>query len=373
MNKEVIALRPSDIPGHVLQHVKIFNHVNCATALHRMAKVNNQLPGGLVKEAADALGARIVEVIGDFVPQGMSNIMWSFATLSIEPQPEVWDALLKRCAEMCATFEPQNVSNIVWALATMGRKETELVNVMMPIAEQKMRKFKAQELANMLWGMMKLSIQPTPGLVAACNVHMEATMRDFQSQNLANVMMAYAKLELDLPKSIWYSIGMKVCESVNEWKSQHIGNTIWAFASMASRSQQVAEEMTEDSKMMQGIIANIPRVARTCIPQETANIFWALAKMKLWNNGVQNAVAALSQRVMEQCRDMNGQDVVNVMWSYATWGRMPSEELCEAMFAVCVRCMSRFNAQVREIRLSCCFTWGVHIFAESACRRVDTS
>lgn len=151
--------------------VGVFNHVNCATAMHRLAKL--ALPQGTVLEAVKLLGSRILDVLGDFVPQGISNVVWSYATMGVSPSREVWSGLVERSRELLPAFAPQNFANIAWALATLQTKDAagyELVEKMAVQSEKAMKGFKPQEIGNFSWALMKFGIRPSKEALAAMSL-----------------------------------------------------------------------------------------------------------------------------------------------------------------------------------------------------------
>ena len=86
---------------YVLETVSNFNHVNVATALHRLAKLGARGAGsGLrngTKDAVRALEQRALQLLEDFVPQGVVNLLWSYGTMGLVPRADVLTALQDRC------------------------------------------------------------------------------------------------------------------------------------------------------------------------------------------------------------------------------------------------------------------------------------
>lgn len=150
-------------------------------------------------------------------------------------------------------------------------------------------------------------------------------MSDFTPQNIANIMMAYAKLELEFTPSLLEAVSKTICRNIGVFKSQNVANTIWAIATM---------KVPESCPMVRVLVSIIPKIAPMCIPQETANILWALAKMKAHHA---EAVRSLGDRALTTCREFNEQDVVNVLWAFATFGNKQPQELIEALLAAALK------------------------------------
>ena len=63
---------------------------------------------------------KAMSTAGKFKPQDIANLMWSYATLSMEPGTELAMAMGRRAVLTAGEFKPQNIANLLWACAALG-------------------------------------------------------------------------------------------------------------------------------------------------------------------------------------------------------------------------------------------------------------
>jgi hypothetical protein len=105
----------------------MFDEVNVATALHRLAKL--QPPQGSAGPAAlfssepfVRLVAAAATLLPRFGAQAVSNTLWAFATLGYFPADDLLDRIGRHAAATMSTFRPQATSNTLWAMAKLGEE-----------------------------------------------------------------------------------------------------------------------------------------------------------------------------------------------------------------------------------------------------------
>ena len=109
--------------------------------------------------------AREFAVAGEFVAQGVVNILWSMATLGFTPEPDFLQAMQTRSCQEIASFESQNVGNTLWAFATLNiRPDGQLLEGLLERAQLRISTFKPQEIGNTVWALATLGIQIPPQL-----------------------------------------------------------------------------------------------------------------------------------------------------------------------------------------------------------------
>ena len=105
----------------------MFDEVNVATALHRLAKLQPPLgsAGPAALFSSDPF-ARLVAAAATLLPrfgaQAVSNTLWAFATLGYFPADDLLDRIARHAAATMSTFRPQATSNTLWAMAKLGEK-----------------------------------------------------------------------------------------------------------------------------------------------------------------------------------------------------------------------------------------------------------
>lgn len=53
-------------------------------------------------------------------PQNLANMLWAYATLEVQPGPELTTAATRRMLELLPESKPQALANLAWAFATLG-------------------------------------------------------------------------------------------------------------------------------------------------------------------------------------------------------------------------------------------------------------
>ena len=138
LNKALTGLASVDqIARFVCENVRSFYAVNVATACHRLAKMCFQACRG-----PDDTG-----------PRGQPHGHNQEVRRAIE-------MLLTRALETVQSFKPQNVANLMWALAKLGMEPgAELGLAMSRRAVACAGEFKPQEVANLMWTDAVLCVQ----------------------------------------------------------------------------------------------------------------------------------------------------------------------------------------------------------------------
>jgi len=98
-------------------------------------------------------------------------------------------------------------------------------------------------------------------------------------------------------------------------QAQAVANIIHALAKMSEAGKiAAADEGVQDA--LGALDERVVRVAPGMEPQAAANIWWAYATLD-WEPGAE-ARAGLEAAVVRVAPGMNGQDVANIWWAYAT-------------------------------------------------------
>ncbi|KAL7487866.1 hypothetical protein ACHAW6_013432 [Cyclotella cf. meneghiniana] len=183
----------------------------------------------------DKIASEAISQIDKFNGQDLSNMVWAFATLSIQ-HPDLFKAVgdavvvtnLKR-------FQPQDFSNIVWSFATLHEEHPVMFqSVGDMIAASNLRGFKPQELSNILWAFATLSANHSEMFqkVGDTIVDNYDSLKAFTPQNLSNIVWAFAtahEQHLHLLKKIGISIAEN--DDLQSFAPQALSNIASAFAS----------------------------------------------------------------------------------------------------------------------------------------------
>jgi hypothetical protein len=85
-----------------------------------------------------------------FKPQGLSNIIWSYA-IAGKSHPLLFQKLAVMAIARCNEFNSQGIANLLWAYATVGRIYSQLFTSFAPAMKVILGKCNSQDLANVAW------------------------------------------------------------------------------------------------------------------------------------------------------------------------------------------------------------------------------
>ncbi|MBO9497219.1 DUF1601 domain-containing protein, partial [Thalassotalea sp. G20_0] len=237
------------------------------------------------------------------------------------------DAVILKCNQKneARDIDVQGISNLLWALAKLVGNGLELektpklkeaVVALLPWvktkAESKEEKdhFKPQEVANLLWAVVKLVDN---GLALGKTAQLKEAVAALLPQVKTK---AESKAEKD------------------HFNAQHIANLLWAVAKLVDNGL----ELEKTPKLKEAVVALLPHVKTKAESKEekdrfntqaTTNLLWALAK--LVDNGLElkktaqlkEALAALLSRVQNKAESKEDkglfipQHIVNLLWAVA--------------------------------------------------------
>jgi hypothetical protein len=224
----------------------IFNAVNWATCLHRMAKLfpteaknHRSTVARFLSQAHEVLMS--VSEGSKFQPQHLATLLWAMAKLSII-DPGFVDDLVRRSMEVCDSLKAQDMANIAWSLAKMGIVHQSMFSLICDRISNRrgiINQFKPMEIASTTWafgtvgakGMGVADISPViESLVSEC---LSRDLCEFSPQALANVLWALAKLQYPQER-IFKVFGDHIVSSqrLREFKPQEIANVVWSMQSV---------------------------------------------------------------------------------------------------------------------------------------------
>lgn len=147
------------------------------------------------------LGEAAVGQVARFTPQGMSNIIWAWATLAFFHRP-LFDAtadLLKQrssegdLGEVLSEWKAQELSNTAWAFATVLYVHPASA-AMAHAALRRLDEFHARHSANLAWALATLEFSQRPLLVAFAE--RVAHMSEVAPLSLASIAWACVSMEV---------------------------------------------------------------------------------------------------------------------------------------------------------------------------------
>jgi hypothetical protein len=345
----------------------------------------------LVKFIADALDAGDGQFFGhQFKPQERSNTAWALATLhskrngadgddSIELRAVEDDGIVrnlrwvaKSLVEHVGFFKPQELSNSVWAFSTVGfgydescgtNSHNDYVHVatddpvgdkaiifeaLEVIAENaltRLDKFKAQELNNLAWGFARLGHRSEQAEKLFVGVAKELSQRtwQFKPQDIGTTLWSLATAGCFDFRAFRAGSSRLNLRQIRSFKPQEMSNTVWALATagfapehsrafdttLVPSSQRPSRDMiTQDhiTECFAAVAGEAMRRPQDFKDQELKDVLWSFSKA-----GVRHP--SLFQKVAKHLVGSNGrglstfssQGLGNTLWSYAKQAQLSLE------------------------------------------------
>jgi hypothetical protein len=175
------------------------------------------------------LGVAAIPRIGEFIPPGLADIAWAFATLGIR-EPQLFEAIARESVQSIGKFSPKNLSNVALAFAKLGIDAPPLFKEIARKSVKRIRNFKPQELANTALAFAKLGIDAPPLFEAiALESKRCISSNTFDPQDLSNTAWAFATLGIRDPK-LFDMIARETVQLSGKFTPQDLASTVVAFA-----------------------------------------------------------------------------------------------------------------------------------------------
>jgi hypothetical protein len=206
--------------------------------------------------------------LGQFKPQDLSNIIWSYATAG-ESHPQLYSKLGDHIVAIddLSVFMPQALSNIIWAYATAGESHPQLYSKLGDhiVAIGDLGLFNSQDFSNIIWAYATAG-KSHPKLFNKFGDHIVA-MKDlsaFKPQGLSNIVLSYATAGQSHPL-LFQKLAVVAISRCNEFNSQGIANLLWAYATVGQT----------ELHLFTSFAPAVKSVLSQCNSQALANIAWA--------------------------------------------------------------------------------------------------
>ena len=341
LNGKLARAGPQDLHALVIEHGKIMNVVNCATALHRLAKCapNSELrlghseghwkktwslalarsEGGVLDETqVDALCARTAARMGaeEVSARSLTSIAWAVAKLRL-PHAELLAALSAQAAVQLRrrALDAFGIANVVWALATLREvheADAALLDACAEAACAMPGAFKPQELTNLLWGFATLKRRHGP-LFEAMAATATARIGEFTPQGLSQTVWAYAKLNLAK-----HTLLLAAADAASprgtmaRYDPQSIATLGWSFANLE----------VEHGPLLGALSREALARPEAFDGASCAQLLWALSRLK---DGVDaKAVAAMARRLHTVSASGEGVNSQQLLYSLGALAKLPA-------------------------------------------------
>ena len=269
--------------------------------------------------------SRLFQSMGDFMvqssnfkefkPQELSNILWAFASSG-----ESHSILFERIGESILQsnhlnrFKPQELSSTLWSYAAMGTKQADLFDT---IGEHiasldDLKSFHPQALSNTVYAYAKAGHHHSALFQSIADSIIEREgLQHFHSQALANILWSYATLDETHP-DLFHKIGDSICEIPNKldyFNSQEIANMVWAYATAGIPHPDLFQKV--------GDVISLKNNLHSYKVQELSNVLWAFATLDGQHLDMFDQIGDYIVS-LQDLNAFNSQELSTLVWSYAT-------------------------------------------------------
>ena len=345
-------------------NLDVFNEVNIATALHRLAKIardSNEKSKIMRDPRLGQLEQKARENMRLFTPQQLSNSAWACATLSYNSMPLLRSiesqALLK-----LDKFNSQDLTNTIWAYAKLGYKPKQLMAGIAREALSKLYDFNPQGLANTLWAFATLNHygDQYSDLLTGIATEAMTKIQNFNPQNLANSSWAYARLNYHPGDLLLEKIANAAVAKVEFFKPQELANLIWAMAKLNYRCETLLTSVSYAAE----------RRLHQYNPQNLANTCWAYAILDFHPGPLLTKIIYQAGRCIS---DFSQQGLSNTVWALAKLQHHPGEAFLAKVGGEASRKITSFSPQgIVNLALAfACFDKYQASLMDAVCAEVD--
>ena len=219
--------------GLVCEHGHKFNHINAATAVHRVAKHRPQALGPVLGHAG-------------------------------------WQRLLQVLSSQMERFEPRHVFNALWALGTLRQKPKQLLGQLLAALPSALSKGNEQVVSNALWGIATLQIQPGRRLLLAADKQLLRVLPKATPQAVSNSMWSTATLEHTPSRQLSRDVARRFVETVQTAEPQSVANLLWAYATLGIHPGQ---------QLLEASAKQLLAAMQVAISQHVASAVWAYSQL----------------------------------------------------------------------------------------------
>ncbi|KAK9814919.1 hypothetical protein WJX73_002051 [Symbiochloris irregularis] len=322
----------------VAESVNVFDEVNVATALHRLAKLQPPASAGQASPViyADHFQQLVVAIkrqLQRFEAQAISNTLWAFATLNYYPDEETLSRLASHAQTIIQTFRPQATSNTLWAFAKLGFGDCE--GFLVAAAQQMLNDLPRsvpQDISNTMWAYATLGYQPGQELMTGAARQAALLMQRCKPQEIANTLWAYAMLDHDPGSGLLDAVATQMTERIQNFRPQAVSNSLWAYAKL---------EYNPGSRLLDITAQRATGMLHQYTSQEIANTLWAMATLEHHPSAMLLDAAAV--QIVRRIEQFSPVDTVRCASAFATLYHHPCNDLLAVVAHYALRNWSRFT------------------------------
>eukprot|EP00930_Biecheleria_cincta_P092605 TRINITY_DN8259_c0_g1_i1.p1 TRINITY_DN8259_c0_g1~~TRINITY_DN8259_c0_g1_i1.p1 ORF type:complete len:806 (+),score=137.39 TRINITY_DN8259_c0_g1_i1:65-2482(+) len=336
------------------------NSINMVTALHRVTKlvVSGETPLTVADLLQDRQFSQLFHTVSlrisqnlslheesePFEVQCMSIVCWSCATLRLYAADLL--SVISEIATPCLwELKPFELSNMVWAYAKLQQGKPKFFEaVSQRMLQRKRGEFSLQCLSMMAWSFASAKVRNTAVFMSLAREIIQGSSRALP-QEFANTLWAYAKV-LCPSRALFISLADAACNRDLVWmfKPQELSNSVWAFATVVFHHATLFDQ----------VAAAALRKKDQLLPQNTANILWAYAKLQVPNRS--NLFRVLLGQTVNSLHKHKPQEISAIVWATAREDFSVRKKFFEEVASHCRNRLGEFPPQALA-NLVKCFTF----------------
>eukprot|EP00434_Breviolum_minutum_P006546 symbB.v1.2.005779.t1/scaffold289.1/size287290/24 len=288
----------------VTQKMPQFRPEELAALAWAAAKVNSKSRGAI---PLFHQRARFFALHGELGPQELSNLLWSFASLS-SLEESTFEVLLQEVIVHQLELQAQHIANLLWTLAFTRYSCTRFLEVAREYCTNFPQKFSHLELVSIAWSFAKLDLHQildTAQILTYCAGELHS--KELTGRTYSNLLWALAVLSMP---GMFEQYGMQseiislTKRTISSCKPQEISSIAWALVKLNASSKPVMDILVAHS---QNLIVNFN-------PQNVTNFCWALAVESLADCDLWPCLRSF---VVGRLKEFKSQELSNLCWSFA--------------------------------------------------------
>ena len=364
----------------------LFNPAIISTAFRRLAKFISfgaKEKVGLSKcqrlkrqeLVCETLMKRSIDTIQEFRPKEVSIVMWSLATMDVDPVVALFEAMSMRAMAMAKVLPLVDFTNIMWAFGKFGvnpvlRPGWDVISAMLRRALVIMPKLERHDISTLMSTLMTLRCRLTnfswrKHLVLGISKQASERAVDFNPLWSSSLIWAFGNLDIKIPEDLTNAMVKQAIASIDGFLPRELSRFLWGFARVAVHPGQ---------ELVQTISGRALTTAGDFRADELANFLWALSKLG------ETLSPELSEAFLKRALDIAGKfeayDVSTFVQAVSALAIRPNPELMKALQARALMIASSFTNENQTDLLTGLEKLGVecdHALTEAMSKVCDTS
>lgn len=213
------------------------------------------------------------EAFPQFTPQGLSNLLWSFARLDVQPSARWMDAYLRACQAALDGFKPQEMSIVMWSLAKLKfRMQSGKLQGFLDHVRRHLADYGPHSLSNVLWAVCTAEHRPESEWLDAVVGEMASPgkLSGATPQGLSQSLWALSMFRYQPSERVRGDVAARVSQLLPSCNAADLATFAYAYASL---------RMPADAAVLQRLQGATHVQMRTLLPSHLAKTVWAFAKL----------------------------------------------------------------------------------------------